>query len=95
MGTKFLADYTRRFGKFNFNSNLTAFVSYKSSDLSAWAWTNSFAYSFWKGIGLGFNFGLRKNKQEEFNHKLTSYPSLKDADNKLQSFWMLGLNFSM
>ncbi len=95
MGAKFLADYTRSFGKLNFNSNLTAFVSYKKSDLSAWTWKNSFSYSFWKGIGLGFNFGLRQNKQEAFNSKITSYSTLKDTDNKLQSFWMFGLSYSL
>ncbi len=95
MGAKFLADYTRNFGKLNFNSNLTAFASYKSSDLSAWTWKNSVSYTFWKGIGLGFNFGLRQNKQEVFNSKITSYPTLKDTDNKLQSFWTFGLSYSL
>ncbi len=95
MGAKFLADYTRKFGKLNFNSNLTAFVSYYSSDLSGWTWKNSFSYSFWKKIGLGFNFGLRQNKQEAFNSKITSYPTLKDTDNKFQSFWMLGLSYAL
>ncbi len=95
MGAKFLADYTRKFGKLNFNSNLTAFMSYKSSDLSAWTWKNSFSYSLWKGIGLGFNFGLRQNKQEAFNSKITSYPTLKDTDNKLQSFWMIGVSYAL
>lgn len=95
MGAKFLADYTRKFGKLNFNSNLTAFVSYKSSDLSAWTWQNSFSCSLWKGIGLGFNFGLRQNKQEAFNNKFTSYPTLKDTDNKLQSFWTFGVSYAL
>ncbi len=95
MGAKFLADYTRKFGNLNFNSNLTAFASYKSSDLSSWTWQNSFSYTFWRGIGLGFNFGLRQNKQEAFNSKITSYPTLKDTDNKLQSFWMFGLSYAL
>ncbi len=95
MGAKFLADYTHSFGKFNVNSNLTAFISYRSSNLSAWTWKNSFSYSFWKGLGLSFNFGLKQNKQEQFNSKLTSYPSLNDAENTLQSFWMFGLSYAL
>ncbi|PIE80525.1 MAG: hypothetical protein CSA15_01930 [Candidatus Delongbacteria bacterium] len=95
MGAKFLADYTRQIGKINFKTNVTAFLSYKSMDLSNWTWTNSFSYTLWKKIGLGFNFGLRQNKQEAFNSKITSYPSLKDTDNKLQSFWMFGLSYTL
>ncbi len=95
MGAKFFADYTGKFGKLNLNSNLTAFVSYKSSDLSSWTWKNSFSYSFWKGIGLGFNFGLRQNKQEAFNSDITNYSSLEKTDNNLQSFWMIGLSYAL
>ncbi len=93
MGAKLLADYTHKFGKFNLNSNLTAFISYQSSDLSSWTWKNSFAYTLWKGFGVGVNFGLKQNKQERFNSKLTSFPSLEDSDNKLQSFWTLGITY--
>ncbi len=95
MGAKFLIDYTHKFGKLNFNSNVVAFASYKSSDLSAWTWTNSFAYSFWKGIGVGFNFGLQQNKQERFNHKRDIYSNLNESDNKLQSFWMFGVSYAL
>ncbi len=95
MGAKLLVDYTRNIGKINFKTNLTAFVSYKLSDLSSWTWENSFSYTLWKKIGLGFNFGLRQNKQEVFNSKITSYPTLKDADNKLQSFWTFGLSYAL
>lgn len=95
MGTKLLADYTHKLRKLNINSNLTAFVSYKSSNLSNWTWKNSLSYSFWKGIGLGFNFGLQQNKQEQFNSNTTLYPTLKDTDSKLQSFWMFGLSYAL
>ena len=40
-GAKILVDYTRSFGKLNLKSNLSAFQSYKSSDLSNWTWINS------------------------------------------------------
>ena len=40
MGAKIVADYTRSIGAINFKSNLSAFQSYKSSDLSNWTWTN-------------------------------------------------------
>ncbi len=95
MGAKFLVDYTRKIGKINLKTNLTAFLSYKSLDYSSWTWTNSLSYTLWKKIGLGFNFGLRQNKQEAFNSKITSYPTLKDTDNKLQYFWMFGLSYAL
>ncbi len=95
MGAKFFADYTRKIGKINFKTNVTAFLSYKSMDLSNWTWTNTLSYTLWKKIGFGFNFGLRQNKQEAFNSKITSYPTLKDTDNKLQSFWIFGLSYAL
>jgi len=64
LGAKIVADYTRQIGKVNFKSNLSAFASYESSDLSNWTWINSFSYTLWKGIGVGFDFGLRSNHQE-------------------------------
>ncbi len=93
MGVKFLADYTRKIGKFNVHSNLTAFLSYKSIDYSSWTWTNSCSYTLWKKIGIGFNFGLRQHKQEAYNSELTDFSSLKDTDNELQFFWTLGMSY--
>ncbi|MCH3883863.1 DUF3078 domain-containing protein [Tenacibaculum aquimarinum] len=101
MGAKIFADYTRKLGPVNFKSNLSAFQSYKSGDLSNVTWVNSFGYTFWKGIGLGFEFGLRKNKQEALANALGQTPALipsptfGNVDNKLQSYWLFGLNFSM
>ena len=98
-GAKIVADYTRQIGAINFKSNLSMFQSYKSSDLSNWTWTNSFGYTLWKMIGVGFDFGLRSNKQEAFNHLLNSGlefivpPTFDDVDNKLQSFWTFGLSY--
>ena len=57
-GAKIVADYTRQIGKVNFKSNFSTFQSYKSSDFSNWTWTNSFGYTLWKGIGVGFELGF-------------------------------------
>lgn len=100
LGAKIVADYTRQLGKVSFKSNLSAFQSYNSSDYSNWTWTNSFGYTLWKMIGVGFDFGLRKNKQEAFNYALENQtlpdptPTFDTVDNKLQTYWVLGLNYS-
>ncbi len=94
-GAKIVADYSKDFGNFNVKSNLSMFQSYKSSNYSNYTWTNSFAYTVWKGIGLGFDFGLRKNKQEALNYNMEIDPdaTFDNIDNKLQSYWLFGLNF--
>lgn len=97
-GAKIVADYTRQIGSINFKSNFSTFQSYKSSDLSNWTWTNSFGYTLWKKIGVGFEFGLRDNKQEALDHAINTL-QLSDAnfdnlDNDLQTYWLLGLNYS-
>jgi len=96
LGAKIVADYTKQLGAVNFKTNLSAFQSYKSSDYSNWTWTNSFGYTLWKGIGLGFDLGLRKNKQEALNYTLVddSSATFDNVDNKLQTYWMFGLNYS-
>ncbi len=96
-GAKIVADYTRQFNKVNFKSNLSTFQSYKSGDLSNWTWINSFGYTLWKGIGLGFEFGLRGNKQEGLNNLQITQPTatFNDLDNKVQSYWLFGLNYSL
>ena len=96
LGAKILADYSAKFNKLSLKSNLSIFQSYDSSDLSNWTWTNALGYTLWKGIGLGFEFGLRNNKQEALNNALISDPSATFAslDNKLQSYWLFGLSYS-
>ena len=104
LGAKIVADYTKAFGKLNFKSNLSAFQSYKTSDLSNWTWINSLGYTLWKGIGLGFEFGLRSNKQEALNYALGQYdpmavpataePTFDNVDNDLQSYWLFGINYA-
>jgi hypothetical protein len=97
LGAKIVADYTRQIGAINFKSNLSMFQSYKSSDYSNWTWTNSFGYTLWKMIGVGFDFGLRNNKQEALNYALAQTPatatSFDDLDNKLQTYYTIGLSY--
>ena len=90
LGAKIVADYTRQIGAVNFKTNLSAFQSYEDSNLSNWTWINSFGYTLWKGIGVGFDFGLRSNRQEAANFQETS---LEDAENDLQSYYTVGLSY--
>ncbi len=97
MGAKVVADYTREIGAVSFKSNLSAFMSYKSSDLSNWTWTNSFSYTLWKMIGVGFDFGLRSNRQEALNYAINTLgetdATFDSVDNDLQTYWTLGLSY--
>lgn len=96
-GAKVVADYTRKFGGLNVKSNLSIFFSYEGSELSNYTWTNAFSYTIWKSVGIGFDFGLRKNHQEALNFALIDDPdaTFDTADNDLQSFWLLGLNINL
>ncbi|APY08344.1 hypothetical protein BWZ20_08555 [Winogradskyella sp. J14-2] len=89
-GAKIVADYTRQIGAIAFKTNFSTFQSYEDSDLSNWTWTNSFSYTLWKMIGVGFDFGLRSNQQEAANFQ--GVP-LADADNDLQSYYTIGLSY--
>ncbi|WP_406685529.1 DUF3078 domain-containing protein [Seonamhaeicola sp. MEBiC1930] len=97
LGAKIVADYTRQIGAINFKTNLSSFQSYKSGDYSNWTWTNSFGYTLWKMIGVGFDFGLRNNKQEALNYALAQDPAtatgFDDVDNDLQTYWTFGLSY--
>lgn len=99
LGAKILADYARDFGDLKFKTNLSMFQSYKSSNYSNWTWTNTFGYTLWKNLGLGFEFALRKNKQEalDYNINTLGIPSatFSNIDNKLQSYWLFGLNYTL
>ena len=87
-------------GAINFKSNLSTFQSYKSSNLSNWTWVNSFGYTLWKKIGVGFEFGMRGNKQETLNFETANLAAdatpltFDDVDNELQTYWLLGLNYA-
>jgi len=99
LGAKIVADYTRKIGNVNFKTNLSMFQSYKTSNLSNWTWVNSLGYTLWNGIGLGFEFGLRDNKQEALNFALNgptpdAGATFDNVDNELQTYWLFGLNYS-
>ncbi|MBO3115355.1 DUF3078 domain-containing protein [Winogradskyella sp. DF17] len=101
LGAKIVADYTKTIGKLNIKSNLSVFQSYEDSNLSNWTWTNSFGYTLWKNFGLGFDFGLRDNRQEAVNFAQSNWdptgpsaePNFDNVDNDLQSFWTFGLSY--
>ena len=97
-GAKIVADYLKKIGPVKFKTNLSAFFSYKSNNLSNWTWTNAFAYTLWKGIGIGFDFGLRDNKQEALNYEIVTLgntgATFDNIDNDLQTYWTLGLSYS-
>jgi hypothetical protein len=101
LGTKIVADYTAKYNKLSVKSNLSMFQSYKDSDFSNWTFTNSFGYTVWRGIGLGFELGLRKNKQEALNNSINNavtpnpLETFNTVDNKLQSYWLFGLSYSL
>jgi len=97
LGAKIVVDYTKQLGAVNFKTNFSTFQSYSDGNLSNWTWINSFGYTIWKGIGLGFEFGLRNNKQEGLANALTSDPAatFDSLDNKPQSYWLFGLNYSL
>ncbi|PQJ80232.1 DUF3078 domain-containing protein [Polaribacter porphyrae] len=103
LGAKVVADYTKKYNKLSVKSNLSLFQSYESSNLSNWTWTNSFGYTLWKGIGLGFEFGLRNNRQEALNNAILvnsalpvplTTPTFDSIDNKLQTYWLFGLSYA-
>lgn len=98
LGAKIVADYTRQLGAVSFKTNLSAFQSYSSSDLSNWTWTNSFGYTLFSKIGVGFEFGLRNNPQETLNYQINTLgntnATFDSIDSELQSYWLLGLNYA-
>jgi len=48
-------------------------------------------------IGIGFDFGLRDNKQEALNYALTTLgdpnATFDNIDNDLQTFYTLGISY--
>ncbi|PWK20352.1 DUF3078 domain-containing protein [Xanthomarina spongicola] len=102
LGAKVVANYNRSFGKLKFNTNLSAFMSYEDSDLSNWTWINSLSYTVWKGIGLGFELGLRDNKQEALNYAFNNWdstgtdpqPDFNNVDNAIQVYTTFGLSYN-
>ena len=95
-GAKLVADYTASYYKLNVKSNVSIFTSYNNSNLSNWNWTNSFSYTLWKKIGVGFEFGLLNNKQEALNNALitNANATFDTADNKIQNYWLFGISYA-
>jgi len=95
-GAKLVADYTATYHKLKVKSNLSVFTSYNDSNLSNWNWTNSFSYNLWKSLGLGFEFGLRNNKQEALNNALLTdaNATFSSVDNKIQNYWLFGVSYA-
>lgn len=100
-GAKVLATYSKSIDDFEIKSVFSTFQSYKSSDLSNWTWTSSFSYKIWKNIGLGFEFGLRDNKQEALNYAFNQWdstgtdpePNFDNISNDLQTYWLFGVSY--
>jgi hypothetical protein len=83
LGTKLVADYNATLYKgVKWRSNLTSFISYKSSDpaLSNFTWTNGFSFTLLKGVGVGIEHAIRSSKQESSD---------------MQSYYIVGLSYSL
>ena len=96
-GAKIVADYSREFSNgLSFKSNFSGFLSYKDINRSNWTWTNTFSYTIWKGIGLGFETGLRGNRQETLDYEITNIDedaTFDTIDNKVQSYFLAGITY--
>jgi hypothetical protein len=97
MGCKIMVDYSREFDSgIAFKSNFSSFLSYKGADRSNWTWTNSFAYTVWKNIGVGLEAGLRSNRQEALDYEINFVDedaTFDTIDNDLQSYFLIGLSY--
>lgn len=110
LGCKVVADYTQALPRgIAWKSNFSGFISYEDAgNFSNWTWINGLNATVWKGLGVGFEFGLRRNRQESYNTFLTASGadpevvliddfdnSANDGDNPLQTYWLLGLTYSI
>ena len=110
LGCKIVADYTQTLPRgVAWKSNFSAFASYSDfGNLSNWTWVNGLSFTAWKGIGVGFEFGLRGNRQESYNTFITTTGadpemvsiddfdnSANDGDHPVQSYWLLGLTYNI
>jgi len=77
-------------------------IEYEFADLVNWEWINGFSTNLFKGIGVSFNLGLRGNRQQaDAGRILNQKADVDDAtlrglisDNKLQSYYTLGLGYT-
>lgn len=110
LGLKVVADYTQSLpAGIAWRSNLSAFISYSDpNNFSNWTWVNGFNFTAWKGIGVGLEYGLRGNRQESYNAFLSGTgisaetvaidafdDSTNAGDNPLQSYFVIGLTYSI
>lgn len=105
LGAKIVADYSRALpAGISWKTNLSAFLSYEGTDLSNWVWTNGLSLTVWKGLGVGLDFGIAGNRQLSFNNAIeiaraNGDPEPTDLggdfDIPTQSFWILGLSYSL
>ena len=60
--------------------------------MSNWTLTNALGYTLFKGIGLGFELGLRQNKQEALNNALMTdtNATFKTIANKITILLAIG-----
>lgn len=84
LGARVKAGYAKNLvGGISWVSQLEGFYSYQEFDPSAhwWEWNNGFAFSVWKGIGVGVNFALRAADSE--------------ITDQIQSRWNIGLAYTL
>jgi hypothetical protein len=84
LGAKVMVDYHQEIVPgLNWRTNFSTFLPYKSFEPSIYeyTWTNGFAFSVWKGIGVGIDFALRGADFE--------------IPNKTQSYFILGLSYNL
>ena len=85
MGLKILADFkSTLWQKVDLGSTLSAFVSYKASELSNYTWTNRLNLKLFGGLGLGLEYALRVSEQET-----------REFEDDLQSYFILGLSYTL
>ncbi|GLR17728.1 DUF3078 domain-containing protein [Portibacter lacus] len=87
LGAKVVADYNTKIADIvTWRSNLSGFLSYEGTDLSNYTWINGFNFAAYKGIGIGFELGLRWYPQE------TEARSLESA---FQNYYQVGISYTI
>ncbi|GJM29104.1 MAG: hypothetical protein DHS20C17_17390 [Cyclobacteriaceae bacterium] len=98
VGAQLVADYSRNFSSgISIKSNFSGFLSYRNLNRSNWTWTNTLSYKVWKVIGIGFEGGLRGNRQETLDYEINKLGN-EDAtfdtiSDKLQSYFLAGITY--
>lgn len=82
-------------GEASFTDNLgqEILIDYGTGDLLNWTWINSFSTNIFKGIGVGLNIGLRKDKQLADKFQISN--NGQESDNPLQFYYNLGLSYTL